>query len=101
MLSIESLLGWLPGTGTGGGPSLSADAQSAARRLIVDTLPRLDERRRLVLALRYYEELSEEEIARTLAMSLDEVRSIQQETVSLLEREIRRRVVPGSRTPEA
>src|SRR5512137_1080193 len=92
MLSVESLLGWTPGAEPGGQPALTPDAQSTARRMIVDTLPRLDEQRRLVLALRYYEELSVDEIARTLGLALDEVRRIQDETVSLLQREIRRRL---------
>ena len=95
MLSVESLLGWTPGSAPGAQPSLTPDAQSTARRMIVDTLPRLDERRRLVLALRYYEELSVDEIARTLGLSLDEVCRIQDETVSLLQREIRRRLGPA------
>jgi DNA-directed RNA polymerase specialized sigma subunit len=102
MLSVESLLGWTPGPDTGGMPVLTPDAQSTARRMIVDTLPRLDERRRLVLALRYYEELSVEEIAHTLGLTLAEVRAIQNETVSMLQREIQRRLgTPGRRDQAA
>ncbi|HVP39318.1 MAG TPA: sigma factor-like helix-turn-helix DNA-binding protein [Candidatus Saccharimonadales bacterium] len=92
MLSVESLLGWIPGRSPGSHPPLSPDAQNAARRLIVDTLPRLDEKRRLVLALRYYEELTVEEIARTLGLDAPEVQTLQDETVCLLQREIQRRL---------
>jgi DNA-directed RNA polymerase specialized sigma24 family protein len=101
MLSVESLLGWTPGPEPGNRPALTPDAQSTARRMIVDTLPRLDEKRRLVLALCYYEELSVEEIASTLGLSLDEVRSIREETISLLQREIQRRLGSPARPRKA
>ncbi|MBI5837335.1 MAG: sigma-70 family RNA polymerase sigma factor [Candidatus Eisenbacteria bacterium] len=94
MLSVESLLGWLPGRSPAAHPPLTPDAQSTARRLIVDTLPRLDEKRRLVLALHYYEELSAGEIARTLGLPEREVESLQRDTVAMLAREIERRLEP-------
>ncbi len=97
MLSIESLLGW-----TAGGRAaeahvdLTGDARSVARRLVADTLPRLDENRRLVMALYYYEELTVPEIAHALGLTASEVRSIQQSTVRMLEREVEARLRQGA-----
>ena len=92
MLSIETLLGWVPrGNNTAPVP-LTEDTRGVARRLIAETLPRLDEVRRLVMALFYYEELTVPEISKALGISSAEVRAIQIETVAMLGREIEARL---------
>ena len=95
MLSIETLLGWVPrGPSAAPGP-LTEDARGVARRLIAETLPRLDEVRRLVMALYYYEELTVPEISQALGISTAEVRAIQLDTVAMLGREIQARIGAG------
>lgn len=97
MLSIESLLGWTPEASSEAAPGhhlpeLDDSARHVARRVIADTLPRLDETRRLVMALYYYEELTPNEIAQALGLPSPHVQAIRLETVKMLRREIEARI---------
>lgn len=78
---------------------LTEDVRGIARRLIAETMPRLDEMRRLVMALYYYEELTLPEISKALGISSAEVRAIQIETVAMLGREIEARLRGVSADP--
>ena len=98
MLSIESLLGWTSRSEAANAPGLPLHeelddtARHVARRVIADTLPRLDETRRLVMALYYYEELTPDEIASALGLPAPHVQAIRLETVAMLGREIELRI---------
>ena len=95
MLSVESLLGWprnrLAGRVSTSGPG----APEEARRIVVETLPRLEESRRLIVALFYFEELSPEEIAQAIGMPAARVRDRLGETVELLKQAVNSGLKPG------
>jgi DNA-directed RNA polymerase specialized sigma24 family protein len=84
MLSVESLLGWSRSRSTGRGPGAGPDAVEEARRIVVETLPRLEESRRLIVALFYFEELTTAEIAQAIGLPAGRVRDCLRETVELL-----------------
>ncbi len=97
MIPIESLFSWLPGETPCGAATEDGQPPSpeaVARRLIAETLPRLDEERRLVMALRYYEELELPEIAGALGLREAHVRKLHAETVRMLERELEKILGP-------
>ena len=53
-------------------------------RNIEDALLRLKDKERLVLALRYYEKLTERDVAAALRMKTSEVRRIQREAIDVV-----------------
>jgi RNA polymerase sigma factor (sigma-70 family) len=84
LFSTEALTG-AEGSSTGGG----ADAPLLAsedRRAVLAALRRLPERQREVLVLRYYLELSDAEIARTMGIGESTVRSAAHRGLTTLER---------------
>ena len=97
MISLESLLGWTPEDRGHAPESLNVTSRQVARRVVADALPRLDETRRLVMALFYYEELTAEEISQALGLPAAQVKAIRMETVDMFRREIETRL---GRTPE-
>ena len=97
MISVESLMGWTPDSRGTAPETLNEPARQVARRVIADALPRLDETRRLVMALFYYEELTAEEISQALGIPPAQVKAIRMETVGMLGREIESRL---GRTPQ-
>ena len=91
MIPIESI----PGCSRGEpGPENAAaglpqhDPIDAARQKIGDLLARLEENRRLVMALHYHEELELPVIATALGIPLADVRRIHSETLHALELEL-------------
>jgi len=96
MISVESLLGWTPDARGQASEGLNESARQVARRVVADALPRLDETRRLVMALFYYEELTAEEISQALGLPAAQVKAIRMETVDMFRREIEVRL---GRTP--
>jgi RNA polymerase sigma factor (sigma-70 family) len=100
MIPIESLFSWLPGSSpepAGEGAEDRPSAEAVARRLIAETLPRLDEERRLVMALCYYEELQLPEIAKALGLPVAHVRKLHAETLSMLDSELEKILGPRNR----
>jgi RNA polymerase sigma-70 factor (sigma-E family) len=82
---------WMPGDEALGGAAPGADADgplmaSEDRRAVLAALRRLPSRQREVLVLRYYLELSDAEIARTLGIGESTVRSTAHRGLAVLER---------------
>jgi RNA polymerase sigma-70 factor (sigma-E family) len=71
--------------------SSSPEEQGAQRAVVLDALRRLPERQREVIALRYYLDLSEAEIADTLGISKGTVKSTASRAVQALDAALNRR----------
>ena len=95
MLSVESLLGWSRSRSAGRGPGTGPDAAEEARRVVLEMLPRLEESRRLIVALFYFEELTTAEIAQAIGLPAGRVRESLRETVGLLKQAVDSRLDPG------